>query len=248
MRYSIIMPYYNRAVALHNTFVSFRHHYEGRNDWQVILIEDAKNLRDEGLRKELMRTIGEFPTLPITLVHCAWFGHNPAPLFNYGASMAMGEYLILTSPECFHETPILNQLDAIFQEHPQNYVICACRSLAPPTKAVMAYPNLPRNHDQWYQHTEHRNACYHFCSAIRQVDYEAIGGFDERYGEGFGFDDDDFRNRVRVSGLPFIIRDDLLVLHQHHIRTHQILPRREYMDLFHHNKKLYEDTWDGQAT
>jgi hypothetical protein len=39
------------------------------------------------------------------------------------------------------------------------------------------------------------------------------GGFDERYREGAGYEDNDFINRMLAAGVEFKIRDDLKVIH-----------------------------------
>ena len=43
LKYSILMPYYKRLGQLHYTLVSYVHYYKNRDDYEVVIAEDAKN-------------------------------------------------------------------------------------------------------------------------------------------------------------------------------------------------------------
>ena len=43
-----------------------------------------------------------------------------------------------------------------------------------------------------------------------------LGGFDERYGEGSSYDDDEFLHRVKLLGLNLKIVHDVIGIHQWH--------------------------------
>ena len=46
----------------------------------------------------------------------------------------------------------------------------------------------------------------------------ATGGFDEGFGGGFWYDDDDFNYRIWQQGAPFVFDDTISGFHQHHER------------------------------
>ena len=43
-----------------------------------------------------------------------------------------------------------------------------------------------------------------------------LNGFDERYAEGIGYDDDELIIRIQRLGLNLIIEDNVSVIHQYH--------------------------------
>ena len=45
---------------------------------------------------------------------------------------------------------------------------------------------------------------------------DILGGFDERYGHGSSYDDDEFLHRVKLLGLDLKIIDDVTGVHQWH--------------------------------
>ena len=161
-------------------------------------------------------------------------GHNPSVAYNQGAKEAHGEYLILTSPEVMHEADVLAGLDEEFAKDPDAYVVCACRSLKKNGSFHM-----------WYQHSEHRPLNYHFCTAISRENFLKIGGFDEAFGPGHCYDDDDLVMRVKNSHLNIVVRDDLVTAHQWHRRDTR--PGVDYRKLEQRNKELFITKWGEDA-
>lgn len=224
IKYSILMPYYDRHSQLDETLRSFVQ-YQTRNDFEIVLIEDDKNVMDKLKHDALVKTLSHY-SYSITHLRYPFSLINPAPMFNMAAKVAQGQFLILTSPECKHETNILAGLDEEFEKNVRCYVICACQSLT-----------REGGFHMWYQHSIHRNACYHFCSAISKLSYNNVGGFDESYRNGYCFDDDDLRDSIKRIGIPFIVRDDLLVSHQWHNKGYRPSNWRQLWD---RNKRIYE--------
>jgi GT2 family glycosyltransferase len=74
-------------------------------------------------------------------------------------------------------------------------------------------------HHGWYNHSVYRPVGFHFCMAMMREDLEEIGGFDERFATGIGFDDDDLVRRIKKAGMGLKIVDDPFVIHQKHART-----------------------------
>lgn len=224
IKYSILMPYYNRHIQLVETLQSFQQYK--RDDFEVILIEDDKNVQNAVYHQLLLKIIHQFNTIKITHLRHLEASISPVTMFNMAAKVAKGQYLILTSPECRHEVDILSGLDIEFDNNIKSYVICACQSL-----------NKNDSFHMWYQHSIHRNAKYHFCSAISRSSYFLIGGFDEQYKDGYCFDDDDFRDTIKKEGIPFVERDDLFVSHQAHDKGYRPI---NWEVLWNKNKKIYE--------
>ena len=190
------MPYYNRANQLYNTLSSFSYHYKDRDDYEVVIIEDGKTVKEEARHDELLTVIKCFD-LHININHIqtdyedCW---NPAPLICDGVEASSGEFLVLTNPEVLHKSNILYALDGEFMKDKDTYVVCACENV----KINRYYEDIEDintfkyEHIMWYQHSEHRNRMLHFCTAISRDNYNKIGGFDRRYMYGAGVEDVDF--------------------------------------------------------
>ena len=117
--------------------------------------------------------------------------YNPAPLYNIGAVRAQGKIHILTSPEIFHHADVLGGLDKEFEGGESKYVVCSCKNVSDVVIRedfeVEYYAFI-----KWYQHSRYKNKQFHFCTAITEIDYMKLGGFDNLYTDGIGYDDDDF--------------------------------------------------------
>jgi len=225
MKYSIIFPYYDRLPQLKRTFISFVDKYTHRSDWEVIIVEDSKQTEQQSQELEdfLLSVKEHIPF--IWIKSQAKNAYNPSQAFNEGVQVSIGDIIILSNPECSHTTDILSGLDEEFEKDPDCYVVCSCLAL-----------KEKKGENKWYQHSKYRNECYHFCSAISQANFKSIQGFDERYTQGYGYDDNSFRDKVKRAGLHFVLRDDLLVLHQWHSKVRPI----NYKELLYRNRRLYE--------
>ncbi len=222
MKYSIVMPYLNRFKQLKLTLDSFEFLYKDRDDFEVIIVQDEK---DTTIFKYM-----EYSFLVRLSPSLSRGNYNPAPLFNQGVSVAVGDIIILTSPEILHTNDILKGLDEVFvgMDSDLKYVLCGCKSQG--TKL------------EWYQHSVHRNKQYHFCSAMSKRFYLSIGGFDDRYGQGIAYEDDDFIKTInQVQGIEIVYRDDLIAYHQYHDKISIRVPG--YSDKLLKNKHYYERKW-----
>ena len=234
MQYSILMPYYKRAMQLQSTLRSFIHFYSGRNDYEIILIEDTKSSEED--RAALTIVLCEFEDLLCIkrIQGTLQDSYSPASAYNIGAWEAEGEYLVLTNPEAMHIKDVLKGLDEEFAKDDKIYVVCSSLSVS---ESILSMELARHIKGKWYQHSAHRNTGCHFCTAISYTQYFSIAGFDEEYSAGVGFDDDDFRNKVQQAGIPFIYRDDLVTLHLHHDKS------KTDINKYKANKALYEKKW-----
>lgn len=228
MKYSILMPYHNRAEQLRNTLLSFRRLYKGRKDYEVIIVEDCKTKDDEVLHAELDSVLEEYFVPEVLRITGTWSQCNPSASYNEAAKKAQGWILIITNPECIHEVDILAGLDDIFDKDSSTYVVCGCKALKKDGSFL-----------RWHQHSVLNNKRFHFCSALSLQNYITIGGFDTRFVNGYCFDDDAFRARILQAGIEIRTRDDLLVEHQ----WHEKVKPPDWKKLWERNKKLYEENY-----
>jgi len=77
-----------------------------------------------------------------------------------------------------------------------------------------------------------------FSVVMRRKLIDEVGLLDERFGLG-NFEDDDYSLRVRLAGYKLICAEDVFI---HHCGkgTMSELGEREYLNLFEHNKCLFE--------
>ena len=210
MKYSILLPYYKRP-ELKFTLTSFLHHYSNRSDYEVIIVEDVKDNEDD--HKQLVDIISQFENKINIICFMDMVKSYCTPnKYNMAFEKSTGQFVVLSSPEVVHKTNILKGLDGEFNNNANNYIVCSCKF-------------LPRKKDGkpdvWYQHSKYRNKLYNFCSALSRQNYINVGGFDTRYCNGIGFEDNNFKMRIMISSINIKIRDDLVTMHMEHDKEYQ---------------------------
>ncbi|MHA1360644.1 MAG: glycosyltransferase family 2 protein [Candidatus Helarchaeota archaeon] len=237
MKYSILMPYYRKPM-IHNTFVSFLYHYAGREDYEIIVMEDRKNIEEENEHEFLVNTIKNFsPSLKIKHLETTFKpSYAPCRMFNVGAKEASGKFLILTNPECLHLTNILGGFDLVLSKNPNLYVIAAVLN-ADYNGNINKFEDFRYQMINWYQHSKYRNRRLHFCSVLSKETYNRVGGFDEGYASGFGREDVDFLRTLIVNKVKVITKDNIIAIHMKHP------PIPDMKRLWTVNKIYYAKKW-----
>lgn len=137
---------------------------------------------------------------------------NPCTAFNAGVAASSGEFIVLTNPEVLHSSPILPALCLELKAlGPKGYVAAACwgikagwwycHSSEMPEAASVGRARMPDG------------AGLHFCSMLHRAFYDAIGGFDEAYRDGQGYEDNDLLWKLHAAGARFKIADELVTEH-----------------------------------
>ncbi len=235
IKYSFLMPYHMRVQQLTNTFRSFLYHdYQDRKDFEVVVMEDVKNL-DSKVEHELLLKLADqygkfFDIRVVTSGSERCF--NPSALFNEAAEAAHGKFLILTNPECMHKTNILKGFDEELDKNPDAYIVAACIGA---DDCLLSVDQMLAADGYWYVHSEIRNIRCHYCAVISKDNYGKVGGFDQTFCKGVCFEDDDWRLSVLKVGIELVSRDDLIVVHQNHSKSK---PRR-YLELHNINKRYF---------
>ena len=84
-----------------------------------------------------------------------------------------------------------------------------------------------------------------FCTAFRRDVLDRVGRLDERFGAGL-FEDDDWAERVRATGLRLVVAEDVLVHHHGEGSLGALVPTGEHGQLFARNRAAFEAKW-GRA-
>jgi len=221
---SIVMAYYERDALLRNTLASFKSLGYG-DDVEVIIVDDGS------IREPLSvdPTAFAFRVKTIMIPSSGKRHINPCIPFNAGFAKAEANIVIIQNPECIHLKDIVRHARENCDE--KSYLSYACYSLDEgTTKAITTegwelvrtkfYLNQTAaggdGQAGWYNHSSFKPTAYHFCSAITKSNLERLGGFDAKYANGIGFDDDELLYRIRTLPLDVKIIDGFPVLHQYH--------------------------------
>lgn len=227
MKYSIILPYYDKP-ELYYVLVTFRN-YHPRDDFEVIVVEDIKNFEDSEMHKVLMGIIQPYPFIKI--VQDPLRSYNSASKYNIGVAAATGEIIILSNPETMHFTDILGFCDK--QDFTNKYYVFDCANV----KVTVKCDQIEVGLISWYQHAT-INRQYHFCSAISKQNFYKTGGFPDFLSNGLAYEDDFFLARVKQAGIDVLSIHDQQVGHIDHPRSYGISPE-EKARLY----KINEDLW-----
>lgn len=219
MKISIVMTFWNRKQQLLNTLKSIAKY---NHDIEIIIVDDASTNGED-----ISYLANDYIKVAV-LKDKTWI--NPCIGFNTGFSMATGDLIIIQNSECYHVGDILRH--AKKNVAPNRYVTYSALSVneevtrqiteGADVKTLVA-PFMERSIDVpdwdgngWYNHSAFRPGAYHFCSAILRDDLYDLGGFDERYFDGLGFDDNELLARIHKKGMHISIIDYPFVVHQWH--------------------------------
>ncbi len=238
---SVVTAYYNRKKLFTRTLKSMLPYY-GKIDFEVIVVDDGS---DEAERLEDLQN--DYPFLRVIRLEKQnkWY-KNPCIPFNIGFEAVKGDKIIIQNPECYHFGAILAYVDAHLKEN--EYLSFGCFSMDKLNTDDDALffdekniAKLIENNNRsfttdgdlgWYNHSKFRPEAFHFCAAMMSTDLFDLGGFDERYAKGVGYDDDELIWRIKNKKMQIKFIDDQIVLHQ----NHYIAPD----DLVEANKRRFE--------
>lgn len=205
---AICMAHWNRLPLLLNTLKSIE---AGTQPTEIIIIDDAS---PEPLKPSDFEGIN----LPIKFINIpaadkTWV--NCCVPYNYAFSQVSSDITIIQNPECIHDGDIVGDVLANLTD--ENYLTYACYSL-PPNGDRTIIDRIPPQLGAagWYNHPIYEPRFFHFCSAITTKNLRELNGFDLRYAQGRGYDDDEFVYRVRKKGLNMQIVEYPKVFHQYH--------------------------------
>jgi glycosyltransferase involved in cell wall biosynthesis len=206
---SVVMAFYNRQELLNKTLEGLDR--SAIKDYELIIIDDASTVPLVCDKARVIRVEKKDK----------WYSCS-AVAWNRALREATGDIILMQSPECYHAGDIMKY--AVDKVRPNLYLSFGCYAIGREETVAFGRGVFPVILDRvvdnarhgWYNHTKHRPVAYHFCSAIMRKDMDMIGGFDERYGYGYAYDDDEFIRTVRYMGMEVKIIDDPFVIHQYH--------------------------------
>jgi glycosyltransferase involved in cell wall biosynthesis len=230
MKISVNIQHFNRKDLLINTLNSINNTKVNKKNLEIIIIDDASDSNHEindliDVYNDLDIKIHKF------LKEEKWWSCPVIPL-NKGIAMATGDVIVLLCAECMLVGDVLKDIQDRIKEN--DYLVYA-------TFALDKECTIDNPKGKWYQHSLYNNRQFNFCSAMTKKDMLDLGGFDERYGWGTWYGDDDFVLRVKRKGMNIISIDNPLCFHQWH-ESMQIKPNSNNIsDLELYQKVLNEE-------
>jgi|HubBroStandDraft_1064217.scaffolds.fasta_scaffold88814_2 hypothetical protein len=184
------MPFWNRASLLGKSMATYEEQYPDlQMEFSVCDDGSASPLTGVPYAKNWKIT-----RLPI---HAAAL--NPCVPINAAIRAASNEVIVLTNPEVEHRNRVLWSMAQKLQG-PNDYVMAGCVETT--TGARIAGDGTPYG-------TGGRlpippGADLHFCVMFYRSLFDRVGGFDERYRNGLGAEDNDWLWALHAAGVNFI--------------------------------------------
>lgn len=219
---SIVTAYYNRIHHLRFTLNSILKTTD--TNFEVVIVDDFSDTAHQ-----LDSIPSEFPTINFKIIKMADIigptktYYNPCVPFNVGFSYCSGDKIILQNPECCHIGDVIAYTRANLTDN--NYLTFHCYATDSADTARLhlgdtIVPNATghgkKKMSWWYNHIEHRSKGYHFTAAITRANLVKLNGFDERFANGYEYDDDELLVRIKNLKLPITFVAEPYVIHQYH--------------------------------
>lgn len=193
---SLILPYWERRVAADAAIDLLARQYAGV-DMEVIIVDDGNPIPFVAPKSPINIKVVRLPEKNVP--------KSPATAWNAGVAASCGDLIALSCIEILHKAPVLEQM-AEHVEHlgEDGYVLAA--AWCPDRRewhchSTVAVPDCPRGTGIAFLGMMHREL------------FDRVGGFDEGYRDGAGYEDRDLIRKLCVAGAEFVIRDDLVVTH-----------------------------------
>lgn len=216
---SIVAAYYNRIPQL--TYTLRCMHQTSVKDFEMIIVDDFS-----GDYEKLCDLQKDYPFLKIVKMADKVSEKNyanPCVPFNVGFKEAKGDIIVIQNPECCHVGDVLGT--CVQHINDSNYLTFACYSLNNPeteelhksSKYTVQNRSVTSDGDSgWYNHPTYRPVGYHFTSCITKKNLDKLGGFDQKYANGHGWDDNEILVRIQRLGLTVSFVENPYVVHQFH--------------------------------
>jgi glycosyltransferase involved in cell wall biosynthesis len=207
MRFSIIIPTYNRPQRLARCLASIAVLDYPREQFEVIVVDDGSELPVEGAAHSV--------AMLVNLTVLRQKNAGPASARNFGASAAQGELLAFLDDDCAPHYDWLQQMDLAARRDPGclwgGRTINACRD------NIFAETNqkLLDAVAAWF--TRHKSPLQFFASnnfVVPSTEFHQIGGFDATFPLAGG-EDRDFCARWLSSGRRLVPAPSACIDHFH---------------------------------
>jgi len=236
MRFSVIIPTYNRVDRLQECLRAVLNQTVARQDYEVIVVNDGSS---DGTVDFLTRAEQEYGITHIQLTDL-----GIAASRNRGATAACGEILAFVDDDCSVPPTWLSHLEHALRDSQTLLVFGNVHNVL--TENIFSAVHHAMN--QYLvkrMNTESNNPGFVLtCSfACRKPVFEQYGGFDERF--YFGSEDRELITRLRTAGERIRFEPDIVAKHRHafsfwsFVRYYMKLGKASYLYFHHVNKEKH---------
>lgn len=254
---SICMAYYNRKLQLYKTLETIA---ESKiKDYEVVIVDDGSSKHHLLDKNELISKFGSnivLITIPVEEKNHI----NSCVAYNMAFEAARYDKIVIQNPECLHATDILSDVaehlesDSYFA-YPvfgMNPFDTMTMSTLSPRDRIRKFiskcsngvkkgrRDAARFEKCWFVHPKYFPKYYHYLTAITRSDLDKVGGFNEEFAHGVGYDDQDFLTRVHQAEISILPRDWHLAAHQYH--EHIMADLSDEQKVGRRNFKIYQRT------
>lgn len=195
---SVIIPYWDRQALLTGALEMYERLYP-QIHLEIVVVDDGNAVPPD---------VSASPRARVVTLPRKDRPKNPCVPINAGAREARGEFLVLTNAEIRHRDEwVLPSLHSAALEDPAVYAACVV---------------WQGHRKRWLAHPDHfcghgpvpQNAILNHCAILHKGLFDHVGGFDRRYREHGGWDDNDFLFRLKRANARFVACREAVVEHQ----------------------------------
>lgn len=190
---SVCMPYYRRQEALERSLAAYARLY---GDIEISICDDGS--------PEPVKAPGHV----VTRLQQKDYPLNPCVPANAAVRASSGDLIVLTNPEIEHREDVLSAMLGML-ESDSDYVAAKCFDVT--LDKLIVGPGAIRERERVLRLPD--GAYFHMCAMMHKSLFERVGGFDEDYRDGFGYEDNDFLWRLSEAGACFKLCEDATVYH-----------------------------------
>lgn len=250
------MAYYNRPKYLERTLALYYEVHEHKlKDVEFVIVDDGSE--DDHRASKIIKKFDN--KMDIRLFYRENKNDiNPAVAINTSVMLAKNNRVIITCPEIFPATPYLHHIPKYIFKN--DYYLIPCYSISQERQKTLEsfseyseinniLPHMVTRpvaikhdgDDGWYSHEFFRPVWFYFTAMIRKDFFFTLGGIDEDFRYGWGYEDTDFVERLKKSD-PYIfwMNNDYCIHQNHYDNKNASRPDKVKIEGRSRNRALFE--------
>lgn len=248
----------NREILFERSLYTYTKQNFDKNNFEILLVDDGDNINLFNLCKEYNKNYKlKFQYIKVDKSKSFYpiESFTPALTNNVGIRLSLGDVIIITGPETLQAE---NNIKVAYSMILKNE--CAYGLVFRAAKKFNKYlENSNWKNEKFSDILKYPGAkadcrtipphppAYWYCMAVAKKHILNINGVDERFLGGICGEDDDFSNRMKLSGINPIFNNKIIGIHQNHdnydsqISCHNIRNTEKWNKLRNYNIKLMNE-------
>lgn len=235
---SYIIAHRNRCDLLEQNLISLQR--QTSNDFEVVIADNSDDINKRSLRTLVLKYCN---SLDIQCVFVKPEKHpyakgfsgqlqknmfNPALQQNICAKIATGDVLVLTSPEVVNANTNVERIINLTEGKNKYFYLGWIDELPKQNVDINSLTEsyikeLCKTPGKWAKCRNDANWSVknYFLGIINRDDFLAIGGIEEKYMQGIGYEDDEFAQRLSLNEFDIQLKEEICGIHLSHPRDYQ---------------------------